>query len=138
MNWKLILQLSMFGLAMGLATVFFIPSKIEPFLWLLVFLASAYAIARRCASKHFLHGLFVGIVNSFWVTAAHVVFFNQYMAQHPQEAETMQSFPFEAPKLMVTLTGPVVGAMSGLVIGVLALIASKVLRPRPGSANSSR
>jgi hypothetical protein len=30
MNWKLIIQLSMFGLAMGIATVFVIPSNIEP------------------------------------------------------------------------------------------------------------
>ncbi len=37
MNGKLILQLSMFGLAMGLATVFFIPSSIEPAFWLAIF-----------------------------------------------------------------------------------------------------
>jgi hypothetical protein len=34
MNWKLILQLSMLGLVMSLATVFLIPSSIEPAFWL--------------------------------------------------------------------------------------------------------
>ncbi len=38
MNWKLILQLSMFGLAMSVATVYLIPSKIEPAFWLPIFL----------------------------------------------------------------------------------------------------
>ena len=46
MNWKLILQLSLFGLVMGVATVFFISSSVEPFCWLIVFLISAYVIAR--------------------------------------------------------------------------------------------
>ena len=55
MNWKLILQLSIFELAMGVATVFLIPSKIEPVFWLLIFLFCAYAIARRTSSKPFLH-----------------------------------------------------------------------------------
>lgn len=30
MNWKLIVRLSLFGLAMGIATMFLIPSTIEP------------------------------------------------------------------------------------------------------------
>jgi hypothetical protein len=48
MNWNLIVQLSMFGLAMGLATVYFVPSSIEPALWLIIFVLSAYVIAQRC------------------------------------------------------------------------------------------
>src|ERR1700730_18679960 len=33
MNWPLIFQLSLFGLAMGVGTIFFISSRIEPILW---------------------------------------------------------------------------------------------------------
>ena len=61
MNWKLIFQLSLFGLAMGIATVFVIPSKIEPAFWLAIFLICAYVIAKRCAAGHFLHGLLLWI-----------------------------------------------------------------------------
>jgi len=53
-NWKLIVQLSMFGLAMGLATVFFVPSSIEPAVWLIIFVVCAYVLARRCHSRIFL------------------------------------------------------------------------------------
>lgn len=38
MDWKLIFQLSLFGLAMAVATVYVIPSNIEPVFWLVIFL----------------------------------------------------------------------------------------------------
>ena len=48
-----------------------------------------------------MHGVYLGLMNGFWVTAWYV-----------------------ADDILL-------GAASGLVIGVLALIASKVLKPRP-------
>ena len=132
MNWKLILQLSLLGLAMGLATVFVIPSSVEPLFWLVVFVVSAYLIATRGSGKYFAHGLLVGIANSVWVTAAHVVFFDRYIANHPREAAMMTSMPLpDSPRLMMTLVGPVIGAVSGILIGLFAVLATKIVgRPR--------
>lgn len=131
MNWKLIFLLSLFGLAMGIATVFWIPSNIEPLFWLVVFAISAYFIATRCSSRFFLHGLLVGIVNSVWVTASHVLLFDQYIANHPKEAAMMTSMPMPgSPRLMMTVVGPVIGVVSGLVLGLFAFIASKLVKPR--------
>jgi hypothetical protein len=81
MNWKLILQLSMFGLVMGLATVFVIPSNIEPLFWLVIFVICAYIIAKQ-TQKPFLRGLLLGLANSVWITAAHILLFQQYIAIH--------------------------------------------------------
>ena len=129
MNWKLIFQLSIFGLAMGIATVFIIPSRIEPAFWVAIFLSSAYLIARNCASMRFLHGLLLGLANSVWITAAHVLLFDNYIARHAQEATMMQSMPLpDSPRLMMALTGPLVGLISGVVIGIFALIAGKLLK----------
>jgi hypothetical protein len=75
MDWPLIFTLSLFGLAMGLATVFVIPSNIEPLFWLLIFIVCAYAIAKRAPGRPFLHGLLVSLVNSVWISAAHVLLF---------------------------------------------------------------
>src|SRR6185295_5277467 len=91
MNWKLILQLSMFGLAMAVATVYYIPSTSEPAVWLSIFIVCAYIIAKRAPGQPFLHGLLVSIVNSVWITAAHVILFDQYLAHHQREAEMMAS-----------------------------------------------
>lgn len=52
MNWKLIFQLSLFGLAMAFATVTWIPSNIEPIFWLAIFIICAYLIATKCSAKH--------------------------------------------------------------------------------------
>ena len=114
---------------MGLATVFFIPSNIEPIFWLGIFIVCAYLLARNAAGRPFLHGVCLGLANSVWVTAAHIVFMDQYIASHPKEAAMMTSMPFAAPpRLMMALTGPVVGLVSGLILGFFALIAAKFVK----------
>lgn len=128
MNWKLILQLSLFGLAMAFATVFVVPSNIEPFLWLPIFLVCAYLIAKRAPGKYFLHGLALGVANSVWITAVHLALFDPYVAHHAREAAMMQSTPMPLPpRLMMACVGPVIGVISGILIGLLAVIAAKIV-----------
>jgi hypothetical protein len=78
MNKKLIFQLSLFGLAMAFAAVYFIPSDIEPLCWLVIFLVCAYIIAKKCSSKYFLHGLYVSLLNAVWITSIHILLFDTY------------------------------------------------------------
>ncbi len=128
MSWPLVARLSLLGLLMGIATVFVIPSNVEPLCWLVIFAVSAYLIAKRVAGKYFLHGLLVGIANSVWVTAAHVVLFDHYIANHPREAAMMTSMPLPgSPRLMMALVGPVIGIASGLLIGVLAMLVANLV-----------
>jgi hypothetical protein len=127
-NWNVIGQLSLFGLAMGLGTVFVIPSSLEPAFWLVIFVITAYVIARRCSGSYFLHGVLVGIANSVWVTGSHMLLFERYLAGHPNEAAMMKSMPLpDSPRLMMAMVGPIVGVVSGVVIGVLAVIAAKFI-----------
>ncbi len=119
LDWALILALSAFGLAMGIATVFVIPSSVEPFFWLGIFAICAYLIARRAPANFFLHGLLVSIVNAVWITAAHVVLVDSYLPRHPDEAAMMTKMPMpDSPRLMMLMTGPLVGVASGLVLGL--------------------
>jgi hypothetical protein len=131
MNWKLIFQLSLFGLAMGISTVFWIPSYVEPFFWLAIFIICAYLIARNCTGKFFLHGLFVSLVNCIWVTGAHVLLFHTYANNHPKEIEQIANmFLPKHPRLMMLITGPFIGLISGLVLGLFAFIASRIWKSR--------
>lgn len=131
MDWRLLFGLSLFGLAMGVATVFVIPSNVEPVFWLFIFIACAYLIARNRPDRHFLHGLLLGIVNSVWVTGAHIAFFSQYIANHPKEAAMMSSMPLpDSPRLMMACIGPIIGIISGVIIGVLAYVAGRLVKPR--------
>jgi hypothetical protein len=128
MNWKLVLMLSGFGVVMALGTVFVIPPAIEPVVWLAIFVACAIVIARSKAPKPFLHGFAVSVVNSVWVTAAHVAFFDTYMGGHPREAA--MSAGMSSPRLMMIVTGPIVGIVSGLVLGLFAFVAAKITSRR--------
>jgi hypothetical protein len=131
MNRKLIFQLSLFGLAMAFATVYFIPSNIEPFCWVAIFIVCAYLIAKNCTEKYFLNGLCVSLVNAVWITAVHILLFDTYIASHPDEAAMMTKMPMpDSPRLMMLMTGPIIGLVSGLVLGLFAFIASKILKKK--------
>ena len=129
MNWKLIFQLSLFGLAMALATVYWIPPHWEPVFWIVIFVICAYYIARRSPGKFFLHGLLVGIFNSIWITAVHLLLAKTYLANHPEEADMMTRMPWpKHPRILMAITGPFIGVISGIILGIFALIASKILK----------
>ncbi|MGB8298646.1 MAG: hypothetical protein WCG85_24740 [Polyangia bacterium] len=132
MNGKLILALSLFGLAMGVGTVFVIPSTVEPLFWLAIFVVCAAVIARKAAGRYFLHGFLVSMANCVWVTGAHVLLFTSYAASHSKEMLMMARMPLpDSPRLMMLLTGPVIGVASGILLGLFAFIASKLRRKGP-------
>jgi hypothetical protein len=131
MNWKLILLLSLFAAVMAVATVFVIPSKIEPVFWLVIFVICAVVIAQRAPGKYFLHGFALALVNCIWVTGGHILFARQYLANHPQELAMMAKMPMPThPRYMMAMMGPVVGVVSGIVQGLFAWVASKLIKPK--------
>ncbi|HEY6004986.1 MAG TPA: hypothetical protein VIV57_19065 [Anaeromyxobacter sp.] len=131
MNWRLVFALSGFGVAMGFLTVFFIPSNVEPVFWLVIFLFCAWVIARRVERRHYLHGLMVGIVNSVWMTAVRAWFVDVYLARHPNEAALAAGMSY-SPRVIILLTGPVIGVLSGVLLALLAFVAAKFIkRPAP-------
>jgi len=77
MNWKIIFQLSVFGLIMAIATVWLIPEKVEPIFWLFIFIFSAYIIAKAVGRRYFLHGFCVSLVNCIWIGSTY--HFLQYL-----------------------------------------------------------
>ena len=57
--------------------------------------------------------------------------FDRYIANHPAEASMMQSMPLpDSPRLMMALTGPIFGVVSGIVLGLFAVIAARLTRAR--------
>jgi len=126
LNWKLIFQLSLFGLIMSIATVFWIPMNIEPVFWLVIFAVCAYIIVKNTPGKYFLHGFLVSMINSVWITAAHVIFYDAYMANHPDMAS--MNAGQSNPQLMMILMGPVFGAVFGLILGAFSFAAGKIIK----------
>jgi hypothetical protein len=127
MNWKIIFQLSIFGLIMAFATVSLIPENIEPAFWLVIFIFCAYVVAKVCPGKYFLYGFLVSIVNCVWITAAHCYFYDSYTAHHPQMT-TM--YAGVHPRRMMLLIGPVAGAAFGVILGFFSFIAAKLMKKK--------
>jgi len=127
MNWKLIFALSLFGVAMAVASLFGLTGRAEPLLWLVIFIIYAWLIAKYASGKYFLHGLLVSVLNSIWITAIHAAFFSRYVLNNP---EMVRGFPPGMnPRVLMILVGPIVGVLFGLLAGLFAWIASKIIKP---------
>jgi len=60
-----------------------------------------------------------------------VLVFTTYANNHPKELEQMSSmFLSKHPRLMMLITGPIIGLISGLILGLFAFIASKIWKSR--------
>lgn len=133
MNWKLIFQLSLFGLIMAFATVWVIPEKIEWIFWVVIFLFSAYTIARVCTSKYFLNGFMVSIVNCVWITIVHGIFVVDYLRNHRDMSPANMHMPASFathPREAMLMVAPIVGIVLGLILGLFAFIASKIVKKK--------
>jgi hypothetical protein len=131
MNWRLIFTLSLLGLVMGVATVYFIPSNIEPLFWLACWVAWAWVIASRAGGRYFMHGLAVALVATVWILAAHLSLFQSYAANHPKEMAAMASMGLPThPRQMMIINGLIIGLIAGVIVGLLALLFRRFVRPR--------
>ena len=133
MNWKLCLLLSIAGLIMGVVTIDIVSSTIEPICWLIIFAASAVLVARFAPQRYFLHGFLISILNSVWITLAHLSRYNAYTAAHPEFLQSVQSLPpllANDPQRLMVLIGVIAGILSGVVLGFFCWLASKIVKPK--------
>ena len=129
MNWKLIFQLSLFGLVMAFGTISLIPDKVEPLFWLIIFCVCAYFIVKICPGNYFLHGFWVSMFNSVWITLTHMLFYKTYAVYHADMVEMFQNNPLhDHPRVLMLIMGPLFGAFFGLFQGLFALVASKIVK----------
>jgi hypothetical protein len=135
MNWKLIFLLSLIAIPMAFGTVYFIPNYIEPVLWIVIFFFCAFIIAKFCARKYFLNGFMVSIFNCVWISAIHFIFFDAYYKFHPELARMNDASP-ETMRYMMLIFGPLVGIISGMILGLFSWIASKIFNKKPAAIPS--
>jgi hypothetical protein len=132
MNWRLIFLLSLFGLFMAFATVFWITTDIEPLFWLIIFLVCAYVIAKYAPGKFFFHGFMTSIFNSIWITVIHYIFFDTYITLHTEEMGQYEQMHTGMPvREMMLIMGPFIGVVSGLILGLFCFIAAKIMKRKP-------
>ncbi|RKR80812.1 hypothetical protein BDD43_0947 [Mucilaginibacter gracilis] len=128
MNWKLIFQLSMFGLIMAFGTISLIPEKVEFIFWLFISIAVAYVIAKVCTGKYFAHGFFVSGLNSVYLTTTHTFFYTSYSTHHPDMSKMMPAGGYLIGYMIGI--GLISAIVFGLFQGLFALIASKLVKQK--------
>ena len=129
MNWKLLFQLSLFGLVMAFGTISLIPYKFEPIFWIVVFSLCSWFIAKTCLAKYFQYGFVLSLFNCVWITVVHVIFYSSYASHHPEVVQMFQSGPLHNhPRIQMLIFGPFFGVLSGLIQGLFAFIASKIVK----------
>src|SRR6185436_7649638 len=125
MNRKLIFQLSLFGLFMAIATVFWIPWNIALLFWFVIFIICAIIIAKKCSGKYFFHGFLVSLLNIVWMTITHILFFDRYISSHPEELEFMSKLPMPySPRIDMLMIRPFFGIAFGIVLGLFCVVAA--------------
>jgi hypothetical protein len=65
----------------------------------------------------------VSLVNCVWITGAHYLLYDAYAARHAEEIA--MSAQHGTPRMMMLFVGPVVGLVSGIVLGFLSWVMSK-------------
>lgn len=126
MDWKVILALSAIGLIMGLLSVKGFTQKIEPFLWMLFGIATSLVLSKNIDNNTFLHGLFIGIAWGALNGLTQSIFFDTYMANNPQLQQSFEKSTLMRPKYFVLVTGPIIGLVTGLFLGGLAILLKKI------------
>lgn len=84
---------------------------------------------RNCTSRFFLHGFLTSFVNCVWIVAVHALLYDTYMAHHPEQTAMMEKMPSINPRVAMFVIGPVIGVVSGLVLGLFCFIASRLVKP---------
>ncbi|MBK0377973.1 hypothetical protein [Mucilaginibacter segetis] len=131
MNFKIIFQLSVFGLIMAFGTIALIPQNIEPVFWLVIFVFSALVIAKVCTAKYFLHGFVLSLFNSLWISLIHAAFYATYAIHHPDIIAINQNMPAYLsihPRKTILIMAPVFGIAFGIIQGLFALGAAKIIK----------
>ena len=126
MDWKIIVILSVIGLLMGLLSVKGFTQKIEPVLWLLFGIATSLILSKNIEQKTFLHGLLIGIAWGIYNGAIQCAFFDIYFTNNPSIQQNFQKNSFIQPRYFVLLTGPIIGLITGLILGGLSLLLKKL------------
>ena len=130
MKWGVVLELSAPGLAIGLAVVYGMSEGAMWVLWIVLRLMIALALARWVRRKHFAHGFCVGALGAGGAVLLALALYGRYTQNHPEFLENASRFPSLDPRLLLAAVAVVVGLAHGILQGILAWIASRIVTSR--------
>jgi len=131
MKWGLVAELTLAGLAIGLAVVFGLSEAVMWAAWAVLRLGAALWIARAVRRSHFAHGFWGGFLGGSAAVLCGAVLYGTYTANHPEFLENAaKTAPNLEPRLLLVLIAIGVGLSHGLLQGALAWVAAKIVTSR--------
>lgn len=125
MNLKLWL-LTLFGVAMGLASVYGYTQSYEWVYWLVIALISGAVIARVADRQIFVKSVVVGLFMGIFAGVIQAAMFDTYLANNPRSLDGLKQIPMSLePQYVLLFTGPFIGIVFGLFIGLIAILFDK-------------
>lgn len=126
MNWK-IWSLTVFGIIMGLLSVFGVGRQILWILWIVIAAFSGGVIAKSADRQIFTRGVVVGLFDWIFFAVIQAVMFNTYLANNPDSLDGFKEIPMALePQYIILFSGPFIGILYGLFIGLIAFVIDKV------------
>lgn len=126
MDWTVIVIFSAMGVIMGLLSVKRFTHKLELFLWLLFGIATALVHSKNIDHHSFLHGLLIGMSWGIINAAIQSAFYDTYLANNPSLQEGFRVTTFMPPRYFALATGPIIGLTTGVVLGGVSLLLSRI------------
>ena len=131
MKWNIVFLLSLFGVGIGIASLFGFTEGVEFYWWIVVALVTAYILAKQTSHKLFLHGFYSGLGMGICHVFVLFIFFDLYVVHNPSIANGFTSIPGDIePRTFFLITSPVIGGLYGLMLGALAQIAAMFHIPK--------
>lgn len=137
MNCELIGLLGGFGVLMGVASVLGFTNGMEGLLWLVIGIICVVFIVWRAPLRPFLHGFFVSLIGGAVAPVIQSFFFSAYMANNPELSNRFAEIPggLDA-RYFVVMLAPIIGLISGLVLGLASWVAAKLVGRNRTAARS--
>lgn len=125
MNLK-IWVLTLFGVAMGLLSVYGYTQSYEWVYWLVIALISGAVIAKVTDRLIFVKSVVLGIFMGIFAGIIQSAMFDTYLENNPNSLDGFKDIPMSLePQYVVLFTAPFIGIAFGLLIGLIAILIDK-------------
>lgn len=134
MNIKVISALSILGIVLSVARIFWVSSSDETLYWIGIYVVAPFVIARFCQEKFFINGFVLAVLYSFFILIFQLYFYDEYVLRHASESvnslqteESYEGFLSDSPKMNMIISIPFYGILKGVLLGFCAHIASFIV-----------
>ncbi len=113
---------------MGVLSVLGLTRGVEGWLWLALCIFCAGWMGTQLAERRFLHGFLTGLISGAVAPVIQALFFSTYVANNPEFSQAAAQLPPGiSPRIITVVAIPLGGLLSGVVLGLLTMLAGRLL-----------